>query len=42
MHLSTKDELKLRQQKKANQYICRAVETPLKKIMALTPPLSDN
>lgn len=30
MHLSTKDELKLRQQKKANQYLCRAVETPLK------------
>lgn len=31
MHLSTKDELKLRQQKKANQYLCNAVETPLKK-----------
>lgn len=31
MHLSTKDELILRQQKKANQYLCRAVETPLKK-----------
>lgn len=30
MHLSTKDELKLRQQKKANQYLCNAVETPLK------------
>lgn len=30
MHLSTKDELILRQQKKANQYLCNAVETPLK------------
>lgn len=38
MHLSTKDELKLRQQKKANQYLCRAVETPLKKNHGIDAP----